>query len=324
MLSSNEMVVSEAGSNKLELLMSSRNLNKSQTAKILGVEPWTVGAWLSGKREISSKYKEKINEYLDLPQTSDLLISPAVNQLAKQINQAEDEADVVKVTDALTKIITSASYKLVYFSIQSIDVKLMAALKKMLEVYDDCSIAKVNQTISNILADRMLDTSFSPEEYAYQCIERTEKDALNKELILELSSGILSAHYSLTFNINDELYKRYDDIKEEFGSKHFNFEHGYYESLFNEETGECLLDDEEINTALIPIKEKHEVDTRECALMIFQFTDFEEDERNSMWTDNNTYSVTYKISLDDPKFKDSLRMVMNRQTVSDNDYILLK
>ena len=47
--------IKKIGASDLAQLIKSRNLNNIKMARILGVEGWTIGAWLSGKREISEK-----------------------------------------------------------------------------------------------------------------------------------------------------------------------------------------------------------------------------------------------------------------------------
>ena len=281
MLILSENVTSKDSFDKLELLMNSRNLNRTQTAKILGVEPWTVGAWLAGKREISAKYKEKINELISLPLTSDLLIAPTVNQLIKQINQVEDESDAAKVTDALAKIIKEASYKLGEFSVQSVDESIISAFRKMLETYDNYSLAQINQLMTEIISERILVSSISSVEYAKKCIELSEKDKLNNELFLDLDSERLYASYSVTFYDNEDL----------ISAKSSN---------------------DNSRQDLRSIQYELEDEARLIAENIFRYTAFEMDSINDQWTSDDTYYLPYHISLNHPQFKESLRLLMNR------------
>jgi transcriptional regulator with XRE-family HTH domain len=272
----------QSDSTNLSLLMTGRNLNRAQMAKILGVEPWTVGAWLSGKREISAKYKEKVNEYLSLPQTSDLLVAPAVNQLSKQIAQVEDEADAMKVTDALVRIITSASYKLEEFSIRKIDQNLLIGLRKMLGVFDDQSVAHLNQLISAVLTERLFISSVSAEEYAKKCVEIATNDKLNTELYLELDADRLYANYSVSFCGDESLEN----------AKH--------------------LDDVSV---LRDIQYQLKDEAHATGEIIFRYTDFEVDSINDHWINDEIYSMSYHISIMHPRFKESLRLLMNRCTI---------
>lgn len=279
--SSNEITISKVNCEKLELLMSSRNLNRSQTAKILGVEPWTVGAWLVGKREISAKYIEKINEFLKLPSTSDLLITPAVNQLIKQIYQVDDETDSLKISNALARIITETSYKLRDFSAPIVDESIMSALKIMLSTYDSYSLTKINQLITASISERIYISSISPEEYANICVKLSEIDSINSELLLDVHQDRLYAHFSVTFFDNEELNS----------------------AKSCEDTSRTELRDIQYglqNEAQLIAEKK------------FIFTAFEMDSINDQWIRDDIYSLSYYIRFNHPQFKESLRLLMNR------------
>lgn len=270
-----------AGCENLELLMNSRNLNRAQTAKILGVEPWTVGAWLAGKREISTKYKDKINEFLNLPLTSDLLVAPAVNQLIKQIYQVDDEIDSPKISNALSRIITEASYKLYDFSTPSADESIISALKVMLRLYDFNSLAQINQVVTASISERIYLSSITPEEYANKCTELAVFDKLNTELFFDHYDNGLWAHYSVTFHDNEEL--------------------------------KAAMSREDISRdELYQIKRELEGDAQLIAEKIFQYTAFEMDSTNDQWVSDDTYSLAYYIQVNHPQFKESLRVLMNR------------
>lgn len=281
MLNLSDKPANSVGCEKLELLMNTRNLNKSQAAKILGVEPWTVGAWLAGKREISAKYKDKINEFLSLPLTSDLLVTPAVNQLIKQIYQVDDESDSPKISTALARIIHEASYKLGDFSAPSIDESIMSALKIMFGVYDSYSLTQINQLIAANISERTYISSISSEEYANKCKKLSELDKLNSELYLELYQDCLYAHYSVTFHDNEEL----------------NTAKSYKDSSSKE---------------LRDIQDMLEGEAQLIAEKIFLYTAFEMDSSTDHWVSDDTYSLSYYMPFNHPQFKESLRLLMNR------------
>lgn len=297
-------------------LIENRHLNNAQMAKILGVAGWAIGAWLAGKRQISEKYKEKIYELLKLPASADLQIAPALRSLTNKINGVEVEAGVPHVMAALVETVQTVAYKLADFSLNEISSRELKALEQLLAAYDDNSIARLNQMMASILAERLLIASLTAEEYAKKCIELSENDPFNKELLLEIDSEYLYAHYSLAIDVDQALYERSHLIEEEFGSSHYDERCKYSMGTFDYETGRCLLDDDDRESVLQPIRDQHENKTIDMVIKIFQCTAFEVDETYEPWVESDVYSLTYKISLDHPKFKEHLRMVMNRQFIS--------
>ncbi|HAU3625178.1 TPA: hypothetical protein F7146_10215 [Legionella pneumophila] len=313
----------------LEYFINSRGLNNSQMAKALEVERATVGAWISGKREISEKYREKIFEFSKLLPTDDLIITPAVSKLIKCIKNADDEGDLDFIINAFVRTTNEVAYKFIDFSPHSVKKTEIDALENLLISFDDISLTEINNLISRVLNYRMYIYALSPDEYVEKCknaveLSRMERErlrllpqfvhiadeAFNDDLIIELHDDILYVHFSLSFNINKELDKRSDEINEDF--KEWNEEFNCYDDVFDNITGECLLYDDDLEKALKPIKEEHIESVYERVEHLFRHTDFFPESDNDQWIENNTYSVTYRIELINPKFKESLRIVMER------------
>ncbi len=266
----------------LEWLINSRDLNKSQMSKVLEVEAWTIGAWLSGKREISSKYKEKIFSLLKLPKTADLLIAPAVNQLSKKIADVEDATELQHVTTALENVLRIIGRKLSNSCLQSINTKTIIAFKEALKPYDDYSIMQLNKFIASLVQERGLISTISNEAYATQCIKHFENNKYLDNLLIELEKDQLTVTYfSESYEPSSFL------IRDAQGEVNLSSEEQ------NDFFEECIIDD---------------------AKKLFAYTSFEEETTNRQWGSAETYLVIYSIPLTHPQFKESLRMLINRCT----------
>ncbi|HFO0106538.1 TPA: hypothetical protein ACHHZH_000707 [Legionella pneumophila] len=313
----------------LEYFINSRGLNNAQMAKSLEVERATVGAWLAGKREISEKYKEKIYEFSKLSLTDDLIIMPTVKKLLKCIENVDEPSDTSYITKAYTSITNHVAYKLLDFIPHKMSEIELDAIANLLNASDVTSLTALNDVISQAINHRLYIYSISPHEYAEECIKSVElnqqkinrlrslpqyssiaHETFNEDILFELCDDFLYVHFALSFSIDDELSKRSNQIDDDFAQ--WNEEFHCYEGVFDDETGKCTLDDDELQRALIPIKEEHIESVCSRADSIFGFTEFIPETTNDQWIENNSYSVTYKISLNDPKFKESLRIVMCR------------
>lgn len=313
----------------LEYFINSRGLNNAQMAKSLEVERATVGAWLAGKREISEKYKEKIYEFSKLSPNDDLIIMPAVKKLIKCIENADESSDTSYVIKTFIGVTNEVAYKLLNFIPHKMNEIELDAIANLLNASDVTSLTALNNVISHAINHRLYIYSISPHEYAEKCIKSAElnqqeinrlrslpqyasiaHEAFNEDILFEYYDDFLYVHFAVSFNIDNELFKRSNQINDDFGQ--WNGEFHFYEGVFDDETGKCTLSDDELKRALEPIKKQHAESVCLRADSIFGFTEFIPETDNDQWIENNSYSVTYKISLNDPKFKESLRIVMCR------------
>jgi transcriptional regulator with XRE-family HTH domain len=296
----------------LEKLIKGRGLTNAKMAKILGVEGWTVGAWLNGKREISDKYRERIAELVRLPQSADLFLTPPIALLTSRISQVDEIADRPRVIDALVEVTRAAGESLIKFPINSISPPELDAMRKLLSAYDDHSLAQLGQLFNSMLAERLRVRGLEPIDYANECIQRVEK--CNSEIQLSHCDNRLDIAFFRSFNEGEELHNNQADIEEEFGPKYGDPVSGY-RPIFDPETHECLLDDDDRERALEPIRDQYKELARDEAASLFAGTGFEEDRMNDQWIDENTYMVNYMIELSHPEFRESVRLVMDRQGI---------
>lgn len=84
-----------------------RKLTRAALAHLIGVEPWTVGAWISGERKVSTKYAARIQYFLSLPEEADLVYFPAADHLAAKMRCASHR-DAAEVSESLNRILESA------------------------------------------------------------------------------------------------------------------------------------------------------------------------------------------------------------------------
>ncbi|MGZ3696577.1 MAG: hypothetical protein ACXWP5_00665 [Bdellovibrionota bacterium] len=301
----------EISSKELAGLIESRGLNNAKLAKILGVEGWTVGAWLNGKREISDKYKARIFELLKLPKNSDLLVAPAANHLSFRLGQVDDLNDRPHVIDALVTVNTAAARTLLSFSPSNIDPSELGAFEDLWKAYDDHSLAQLLGLITTILAERIRVAALGPQEFAQECQRRASRSG---DISLHPSDTFLSVDLAPGIDEEEQLHELSRDLQSDFASKRFDPEMGLGD-IFHPDTGECLLTSDEREEALQEIRDRHEDSIKEEAKRLFQNSGFREDKGNHQWLDKNQFMVSYTIDFNHPKFKESLRLVMDRQGI---------
>jgi hypothetical protein len=296
-------------SKDLARLIETRRLTNAKLARILGVEGWTVGAWLSGKREISEKYKNQIAELLRLPKEADLYLAPTARQLSSKIQQIQDWSDRPHIVEAMVAVNKAAANALLRFSSSSIDPTELCAIEELLKAYDDHSIAQLSQLIAVILVERVRIAALSPKEYAEECIERASKAGSSLQF-RGPEGSILGVDLTIDMDEEERLYEKkdlFDGANELFG-----FGQGP-ELTFHPDPSKCLLSKVDRHRVLQEIRDEHRDFVEEKAKLLFKETAFTEDRINHQWLDSTLFAAAYKIDLQHPRFKESLRVVMDRQ-----------
>lgn len=152
-------------------------------------------------------------------------------------------------------------------------------------------------------------------DFGNQCAKASkeynkDKDISENELFLEVDDEYVYVNYSNRLDIQAELYEMSKLIDREL----YSYRNGGLSThIYNEETRKYNLDASELTSYLRLIKDEHEDKTREDAFKLFENTGFFKDnDEHELWTEEYTYSVMYKLSLNHPGFKNSLRLLMNR------------
>lgn len=301
------MISSEAAK-RLAEIKSKRNVSNAVLARALGVEPWTVGAWLSGTREISEKYKERISELALLPASSDLVVTPLANMLVRKLRMT-DEGDVAHVQAAVKEIMWAAGRHLIDFGQQAIDPKTAEAVYAFAQAFDDASLVHFNNAVAKLINERMRVSSLTPEEYAKETIEILNGKS-GQVYAQFVDPDYLTFDFTATFDADHEISENAKSVQEQFVD--YDSDGGVEGiSVFND-YGECVLEGQNYDAAVDFVKDLFVDQANAQAEALFNATTFKEAGIKDQWVDKETYIVSFDLDLNNPGAKVSLYLLRSR------------
>lgn len=173
----------------LQKCMTMHNLNKAQLARLIGISPWAIGAWLSGKRKVSSKYIMTIINISELPPKSDLSYILLVRELENELKNSK-KMNPIDLFDTIHLVLEAASARLLKFPEQKVPLSLNDAIDKLLISYDEQGLSDLNQKIARQIAFN----SKSNIEFFEEC-HGFEDDGYEIRFYIDEEDNILTMEY---------------------------------------------------------------------------------------------------------------------------------
>lgn len=300
---------------KIETLLKERKLTKAQFADLMDVQPWTVGAWISGERSIAAKHMHKIMYYLALPKEADLIYFPTADLFTKKVNEAKI-SQACPVQTSLIKVI-DAGIKFRNCLQPAKKIKLPTKMAEdFLSGLSANELSELMGILSSKLQRRLKFDSLNPAEFVTE-IQRESKlgNGTNFEIILE-DNGY--AYISLYFDFELGNYSRSEaDIYFE------NFFSGDHDDMgqFVDYSFDDLLTKLEIDLDTIEqVREKHLYEAKddhrtwcnEISEKIFEETVFTSDSINNQWLGDDLYLVSYSADFKLASFMSDVEVVIRR------------
>lgn len=280
----------------LVALMEKHKLNNTQMARLLEVEPWTVGAWINEQRVISDKYRTRIFELNSHSADYDIFLMPPLIKLHHRIYETTDER-----LDTISNIqaIFNKSIKNRYSKADSwreITPKELESLEALWSVYDDDSIIQLNTLVAGVLGKRRAINIKSDSEFIQEFKEKLE----GSEYEIIENEDVLSISTYHDFDQNQQLNDCPAFIAEQYD----------FNSTFDRENGYQYSGDTE--RLVNELRDRFMDDARGELENFLDHTAFKINRDCCEWTRTDTYMVTFEIPKNDPDLKESLKKVLVR------------
>lgn len=280
---------------RVERLLKERQWNNAQLARFIGVERWTVGAWINGTRSISEKHQATLKELIHSPKDSLPTLYPLTRKLHFEFRDSEDSEEG-HVDKAVSEIVESAYRRFDLLGFRRISADFYRSLEHISQTHDDYSIAQLSELFSKINLERARIASMPAKEYVQEVVRLFPMDGTHS-IEMELDGDSITSFYSLPFEIDEE---KLDNDRE---------------LQIDCPDGDSYVDIELKAGRIRELKSEHEDAVVHEAETMFADTAFETYGPNDQWLAENIYAVCYTIQLDDPQLKESLSLLRRRMRV---------